>query len=406
MNILTFNCGSSSLTFKVFSVDEVENIQVVLSGKAHRVAVKGSKPSFIEYDRGASRESIETPLDDHGQAAVLVLDKLGELGIKLDCIGHRWVHAAGYFQTAWIDNAVLAQLKALVPILPVHHPAILRVIYACRKALPALSQYVTADGAFHSTIPACAYTYLLPEGLVKKFGFRKHGFHGLSYRYLVRKTAETLGIPLAGSRIVACHLGTGGSSAVAVKDGESVDTSMGYTALSGLVMSTRSGDIDPILTLYLMAVYGYHPDDLMDMLNKKSGLLGISGFSSDIRDIIQRVGEDAQAKLAFEMYVYRLKKYVGSYVAVLGGVDVLVFTDDIGVHNWLVREKVCQGMDWCGVRLDAEANQRASGDEIARLDTPDSKVRILIVPTEEELVICWDGIALMKGKKNVASVRS
>jgi acetate kinase len=387
-------------------VDQVENIRVVLSGKAHRVGVKGSKPSSIEYDRGASRESIETPLDDHGQAAVLVLDKLGELGIKLDCIGHRWVHAAGYFQTAWIDNAVLARLKALVPILPVHHPAILRVIYACRKALPALPQYVTADGAFHSTIPACAYTYLLPEGLVKKFGFRKHGFHGLSYRYIVRKTAESLGIPLQGSRIVACHLGTGGSSAVAVKDGESVDTSMGYTALSGLVMSTRSGDIDPILTLYLMAEYGYHPDDLMDMLNKKSGLLGISGFSSDIRDIIQRVGEDAQAKLAFEMYVYRLRKYVGSYVAVLGGLDVLVFTDDIGVHNWLVREKVCQGMDWCGVRLDAEANQRASGDEIARLDAPDSKVRVLIVPTEEELVICWDGIALMKGKKNVASLRS
>jgi acetate kinase len=406
LNILTFNCGSSSLTFKVFSVDQVEKIGVVLSGKAHRVGVKGSKPSSIEYDCGGSRESVETSLDDHGQAAVLAINKLAELGIKLDCIGHRWVHAAGYFQTAWVDDALLLRLKALVPILPVHHPSILRVIYACRKALPALPQYVTADGAFHSTIPACAYTYLLPEGLVKKFGFRKHGFHGLSYRYIVRKTAESLGIPLQGSRIVACHLGTGGSSAVAVKDGESVDTSMGYTALSGLVMSTRSGDIDPILTLYLMAEYGYHPDDLMDMLNKKSGLLGISGFSSDIRDIIQRVGEDAQAKLAFEMYVYRLRKYVGSYVAVLGGLDVLVFTDDIGVHNWLVREKVCQGMDWCGVRLDAEANQRASGDEIARLDAPDSKVRVLIVPTEEELVICWDGIALMKGKKNVASLRS
>ena len=254
MNILTFNCGSSSLTFKVFSVDQVGKIGVVLSGKAHRVGVKGSKPSSIEYDRGASRESVETPLDDHGQASVLVLDKLGELGIKLDCIGHRWVHAAGYFQTAWVDNALLARLKALVPILPVHHPAILRVIYACRKALPGLPQYVTADGAFHSTIPACAYTYLLPEGLVKKYGFRKHGFHGLSYRYVVRKIVENLGIPLEGSRIVACHLGTGGSSAVAVKDGESVDTSMGYTALSGLVMSTRSGDIDPILTLYLMAV--------------------------------------------------------------------------------------------------------------------------------------------------------
>jgi acetate kinase len=406
LNILIFNCGSSSLTFKVFAVDQAENIQVVLSGKAHRVGVKGSKPSSIEYEHGGSRESVETPLDDHGQAAVLVLDKLGELGIKFDCIGHRWVHAAGYFQTAWVDAALLLRLKALVPILPVHHPAILRVIYACRKALPKLPEYVTADGAFHSTIPACASTYLLPKGLVKKYGFRKHGFHGLSYRYVVRKTAETLGMPLPGSRIVACHLGTGGSSAVAVKSGESVDTSMGYTALSGLVMSTRSGDIDPILTLYLMAVFGYHPDDLMDMLNKKSGLLGISGFSSDIRDIIQRVGDDPQAKLAFEMYVYRLKKYIGSYVAVLGGLDVLVFTDDIGVHNWLVRERVCAGMDWCGVRLDAQANQRASGDEIARLDAPDSKVRVLIVPTEEELVIGWEGIALMKGKQDAASLRS
>jgi acetate kinase len=406
MNILTFNCGSSSLTFKVFSVDPDDTIGVVLSGKAHRVGVKGSRSSSIEYEQGGVRNSVEIPLDNHGQAAELVLKKVGELGITLDCIGHRWVHAAGHFHTAWIDDALLLQLKALVPILPVHHPAILRVIYACRKVLPSLPEYVTADGAFHSTIPACAYTYLLPEDLVKRFGFRKHGFHGLSYRYVVHKTAEYLGIPLQGSRMVACHLGTGGSSAVAVKDGKSVDTSMGYTALSGLVMSTRSGDIDPILTLYLMAVYGYHPDELMDMLNKKSGLLGISGFSSDIRDIIQRIDKDPQAQLAFDMYVYRLKKYIGSYVAVLGGLDVLVFTDDIGVHNWLVRERVCRGMDWCGVRLDGEANQRASGDAIARLDAPDSKVKVLIVPTEEELVIAWEGLGLMKGMRDVASVCS
>jgi acetate kinase len=236
--------------------------------------------------------------------------------------------------------------------------------------------------------------------VTEKFGFRKYGFHGLSYSYVTRAAARFLTTPLENLRIVACHLGTGGSSVAAVKNGHSVDTSMGYSPLPGLVMSTRSGDIDPFLTLYLMSLYGYRPDDLLDILNKQSGLLGLSGFSSDIRDIIRRISEqgEGQAELAFAMYVHRLKKYIGSYVLALAGLDCLVFTDDIGLHNPLVREKVCDNMEWCGIVLDSDANQHAVGDNISRLSPDGSSVQVLAIPTEEEQVIATEGARLLGGK--------
>ena len=394
VNMLVFNCGSSSLTFKVFAARSETDVREVFSGKAHRVGVKGSQPSFLEYHCGPRSERVEAPLETHEQAAAAAIKKLQEWGVPVDCIGHRWGHGGGYFKTAWVDKGLLSKLRELVPLMPIHHPAMLAVILQCRRSLPKTPQFVTTDSAFHASLPPCAYTYPLPKSIVKKFGFRKFGFHGLSYQYVVRTAASRLRLDLGRSRIVACHLGTGGSSVAAVKDGKPLDTSMGYSGLPGLVMSTRCGDMDPMLMTLIMGIYGERADAMIDLVNKRSGLLGVSDFSSDIRDLIPRLDFDPNAKLAFDMYVYRLKKYIGSYCAALGGMDALVFTDDIGLHNWLLRERVCRDMEWCGVLLDAEANRRATGDGISLLSARRSPVKVLAVPTEEELVVCWEGLRL------------
>ena len=402
IQMLVFNCGSSSLTFKVFAASCERDARPLLTGKAHRVGVRGSESSHFEIHDEARDERIETPLETHEQAASLVLRKLEDWGVRVDVIGHRWGHGGSRFRTAWVDRGRLLELRALIPMMPIHHPGMLRVILTCQRTLPRIPQFVTADGAFHATIPAHAYTYPLPRSIVRKFGFRKFGFHGLSYQYVVHAATEHLGLPRSGSRIVACHLGTGGSSVVAVADGASVDTSMGYTGLPGLVMSTRSGDVDPMLATYLMGVYGERSDDLIDLLNKKSGLLGVSGTSSDIRDLIPLLDHDANARLAFDMYVHRLKKYIGGYALILGGMDALIFTDDIGLHNWLVRERVCRDMAWCGVELDPEANRAAIGDVTSLLSAAGSRVKVLAVPTEEELVICWEGMRLIEASHAAA----
>lgn len=400
--MLVFNCGSSSLTFKVFAATTEHDAEPVLTGKAHRVGVTGSEPSFLEFHWGERNERVETPLESHRQAAELVLAKLREWAVRVDVIGHRWGHGGSYFRTAWVDQKLMGHLRALVPMMPIHHPAMLSVIRACRHAAPGTPEFVTTDGAYHATIPEHAYTYPLPKGVVRRFGFRKFGFHGLSYQYVVRAAGRHLDVPPARARIVACHLGTGGSSVCATRGGASLDTSMGYTGLTGLVMSTRSGDIDPMLATYLMGVYGEHSDDLVDLLNKRSGLLGLSGRSSDIRDLIPLLEKDPNAKLAFDMYVHRVKKYVAGYATILGGMDALVFTDDIGLHNWLVRERVCHDMSWCGLELDREANRQATGDVASVLSTPASRVKVLAIPTEEELVICWEGMRLGEGRHATA----
>ncbi|OGJ85470.1 MAG: hypothetical protein A2268_12900 [Candidatus Raymondbacteria bacterium RifOxyA12_full_50_37] len=401
--ILTFNCGSSSLTFKTFTVKAGNDIEEIFIGKAHRVGVKGSEPSFIEYTFSGRREKVETPLPNHGKAALMVLKQIDDLNIKIDYIGHRWTLSAGHFTTAFLNSKLLNTLKALVPLFPIHHPAMMSVIAQCLKGYPGIIQYVTSDNAFHSTIPEYASTYALSRSIIKKCGFRKYGFHGLSYNFVVKQAGTYLKIPASELKIVACHLGTGGSSVAAIDRGRSIDTSMGYTALQGLVMSTRAGDIDPMLTIYLMITFGLRSDEVANLLNKKSGLLGLSGFSSDIRDIIKRIpGKEKQAEIALNMYVHRLKKYIGSYVTLLGGADVVLFTDDIGLHNWLVREKACQAMDWCGIILDQDRNRQAIGDTVSVISPPGSKVTILAMPTEEELVICWDGIRLLMEADNAA----
>jgi len=342
-------------------------------------------------------------IQNHRQASVLILEYIKDSGIKIDCIGHRFVHGGNHFpKSVFLDKNVLEKLILCLPLAPIHNPVALGVIYESNKVFPYLPQYVTFDSAFHSTIPYYAYTYALPKKLIKKVGFRKYGFHGLSYTYVAKMIPGFLKKSAQNLKIVACHLGTGGSSVVAIKNGRSVDTSMGYSPLSGLMMSTRCGDIDPMIMTYLMNAYGYRPDELLDILNKKSGILGISGFSSDITDILRRIygKEDVErASLAFNMYTHRLKKYIGSYIAALGGIDALVFTDDIGIHNWSVREKVCENMKWAGIILDERMNRSISGNKISLISSNKSKVKIVIIPTEEDLAICFEGIKLLRHKK-------
>ena len=344
------------------------------------------------------------PITNYRQAAKLILKFIKENNIIIDCIGNRFVHGGTYFQKpAFVNEENLRKLKLCMPLAPLHNPIALSVIFESRKVFPDIRQYVVFDSVFHSTIPDYAYTYALPKHIAEKYNYRKYGFHGLSYLYVIKTVSDFLETPAEKLKIVACHLGTGGSSVAAIKNGCSVDTSMGFSPLSGLVMSTRSGDIDPMIMIYLMVFYGYRNDDLLNLLNKKSGLLGVSGFSSDIRDIIGRISGEKQAGLAFNMYIQRLKKYIGSYIiAALGGLDVLIFTDDIGVKNPLVREKVCEDMEWCGIVLNKEKNKKYGMKKPELLNSRNSKVRIIAIPTDEEVVIAWEGIKLLKEEKNVA----
>lgn len=404
MNILVFNCGSSSVSYKVFEVEDKKKIEVVTAGKAHRVGVKGSEPSFVEHKYKERIKKDVVPITNYRQAAKLILKFIKENNIIIDCIGNRFVHGGTYFQkSAFVNEENLRKLKLCMPLAPLHNPIALSVIFESRKVFPDIRQYVVFDSAFHSTIPDYAYTYALPKHIAEKYNYRKYGFHGLSYLYVIKTVSDFLETPAEKLKIVVCHLGTGGSSVAAVKNGCSVDTSMGFSPLSGLVMSTRSGDIDPMIMIYLMVFYGYRNDDLLNLLNKKSGLLGVSGFSSDIRDIIGRISGEKQAGLAFNMYIQRLKKYIGSYIiAALGGLDVLIFTDDIGVKNPLVREKVCEDMEWCGIVLNKEKNKKYGMKKPELLNSRNSKVRIIAIPTDEEVVIAWEVIKLLKEEKNVA----
>ena len=402
MNILVFNCGSSSLTYKVFGITASECAKEIISGKAHRVGVKGKEPSFVEHHfRGKTRKDA-VPIRSHKQAAVLALRHINENGIGIDYIGHRFVNGGAHFsKSVFISEDVLKKLYLCLPLAPIHNPVVLEVICECNIKFPHIRQYVTFDTAFHSKMPYYAYTYALPKKIIQKFGFRKYGFHGLSYSYVADAVPKILGRPPEKMKIAACHLGTGGSSVAAIDGGISIDNSMGYSPLSGLMMSTRCGDIDPMLTIYLMAAYGYRPDYLMNMLNKESGLLGISGFSSDIRDIIHCISKEDgnQRSLALDMYVHRLKKYIGSYITILGGIDALAFTDDIGLRNPFIREKVCDEMTWCGIELDKKLNRRAVGNTVSVLNMKKSKVKIISLPAEEELAVCSEGLKLLEAKR-------
>jgi len=398
VNILVFNAGSSSLGCRLYECSAGTDPRPIFAAKAHRVGVMGSEPSFLQCDSDGVSERLVLSLPDHRTAARRILEYLRARGSTIDQVGHRFVHGGEAFEgSVLIDGRVREKLQECVPLAPIHNPVSLSVIDECGRMLDGYQQYVVFDTGFHATMPEWAYTYPLPSDIRRRFHYRRYGFHGISYSYVVPAAAESLGLPLEEVKMIACHLGTGGSSVCAIDGGRSVDTSMGYSPLTGLLMSTRCGDVDPLLALHLLVSYDMRPDDVLSLLTDRSGLLGVAGFSSDLRDILDEVSAEREerASLAFEMYVHRLKKYIGGYVAVLGGIDALVFTDDIGLTNWQVREGVCETAGWFGLRLDPEANRRAVDRSTAEIGAEDSRVRVLAMPTEEELVIAREGVRLL-----------
>ena len=394
MNILVFNCGSSSQNYKLYRVS-AKNLDLICKGKAHRVGVIGKEPSFIEHTWDGVTERLEQPLPDHATAARLVLDFLQSRGLTIDAVGHRFVHGGSLYQRSIvISPEVYASLDGLSPLAPIHNPNSLSVISVCRERLPGIPETLTFDTAFHAGMPESEYTYTLPREICEHFGLRKYGFHGLSYQFVTRQAADFVQRPLESLRMVACHLGTGGSSAAAIRGGQSLDTTMGYSPLPGLMMSTRCGDLDAGIVVELLKL-GMTSKVVSDLLNKKSGLLGVSGTSSDLRDIIASATTDENARLALEMYTYRLTKTIGSFIALLGGIDILLFTDDIGLQNPAVRTLACRGLEWAGVELDEVANETAPLDQISDVSRAGSPVRILALPTDEERVIAEETLRVL-----------
>ncbi|MHC1739493.1 MAG: acetate/propionate family kinase [Anaerolineaceae bacterium] len=397
MNILVFNCGSSSQNYKLYQSNDF-GMELVCKGKAHRVGVKGTEGSFIEHTLNDEVTRSTVAIPDHATAAGLIISFLEEHNLSVDAIGHRFVHGGELFQQSiLLTKTTLSQLEKVLPLAPIHNPNSLSVIKVCLLRFPGKPETLTFDTAFHAGLPESAYTYAIPRDLVLNGSLRKYGFHGLSYKYVSEKAAAYLNQPLESLKLLACHLGTGGSSVCAIQGGRSLDTSMGYSPLAGLMMSTRSGDLDPGVILDMLA-HEQSAAEISDLLNKKSGLLGVSGFSSDIRDLIRSAREDGNefAQLAVEMYVSRLKKTIGSYLALLGGADALIFTDDIGLQNPYIREMTCNGLEWAGVMLDRERNDHAPLDQMSDVSQTGSRVHILVTPTDEEQVIASETALLMK----------
>jgi acetate kinase len=392
MNILIFNCGSSSLSYKIYQSVEADKLETLAAGKAHRVGVTGTEAAFIEHRWAGQTQKLIEPIANHREAAGLVFDFIRAEGIPIDIIGHRFIHGGRLFQqTTLLTDENIKLLDQCAPLAPIHNPNSFSVIQVSRAAMPDTPQYIALDSAFHAGMPDFAHHYALPQKFVDEYDFRKYGFHGLSYQDVCQKASDFLDRPLAELRLVACHLGTGGSSVTAIKNGLSLDTSMGYSPLPGLMMSTRAGDIDPTLVLHLIDRFGYSPAEVNRILNKESGLLGVSGLSSDIRDLINVMPENPRAQLAFSMYTHRLKQYIGGMIAVLGGLDALIFTDDVGLYCPEVRAAACANMAWCGITLDEARNRQASGQTIARINADDSGVAALVIPNDEEMVIGREG---------------
>ncbi len=386
MNVVVFNVGSSSLSFKLY-----RDSSVLVSGKCHRVGVSGREASYIEiFDGDHTVETVE--LHDHRAAAAFVLDHLERRQIRIDAAGHRFADGGAYFtRSVAVTLETRPLLERCVSLAPLHNAAALNIVDLVDNRLRGVPQYVVFDSTFHATLPEVARTYALPAALADRF--KKHGFHGLSYADVLAKAQQYLGENVF--KAVVLHLGTGGSSACAIADGRSIDTSMGYSPLQGLVMNTRCGDLDPGILVELVRE-GYSAADLTRLLHHESGLFGLSGgLSADIRDLMAVMNEDTRARLAFELYVYRAKQYVGAYTCVLNGIDVLIFTDDVGLSVPEVRSAICRNMDVIGIRLDDERNAAACADRIEPLHCDGARVRILAIPNDEESVIYDEGLRLL-----------
>ncbi|MGP1538690.1 acetate kinase [Bacteroides pyogenes] len=396
MKILVLNCGSSSIKYKLFDMDSKE---VIAQGGIEKIGLKGSFLKLTLPD--GSKKVLEKDIPEHTVGVEFILNTLtgSEYGAiksldEINAVGHRMVHGGERFsESVLLNKEVLDAFIACNDLAPLHNPANLKGVNAITAILPNVPQVGVFDTAFHQTMPDYAYLYAIPYELYEKYGVRRYGFHGTSHRYVSQRVCEFLGVKPEGQRIITCHIGNGGSIA-AIKDGKCMDTTMGLTPLEGLMMGTRSGDIDAGAVTFIMDKEGLNTTGVSTLLNKKSGVLGISGVSSDMREIESAVAAgNKQAILAEKMYFHRIKKYVGAYAAVLGGVDAIVFTGGVGENQASCRAAVCEGLEFMGVKMDKSRNSVRGVEAVISAD--DSKVKVVVIPTDEELVIASDTMAIV-----------
>ena len=397
MKVLVLNCGSSSLKYQLFDMTDEK---VLAKGLVDRIGIEGS--TIKHTKAGQAPVTTTTDIPNHKVAIRLVTEHLldpshGALESlnELSAVGHRVVHGGEKFaKSVLIDQEVLEVIEDCVPLAPLHNPANLMGIRAVLDVLPDVPQVAVFDTAFHQSMPAKAYTYGLPYHYYEQNRLRRYGFHGTSHYYVAHRTAELLDKSISGLKIVTCHMGNG-SSITAVEGGKSVDTSLGFSTVPGILMGTRAGDLDPVMLLHLMEQEGITPKAMSHILHKESGLLGISGISSDLRDIEEAASTgNERATLALEMLCYGVRKYIAAYAAAMGGIDAVVFTAGIGENSVLVRQMVCEGLEFLGAKLDVEKNNVRGKETV--VSTDDSRVKILVVPTNEELVIARDTRTLVK----------
>lgn len=396
MNVLVINCGSSSLKYQVIDSNSEE---VLAKGLCERIGIDGR---LVYQPKGGEKEITEAPMPTHTEAVRMVLDALvnPKTGVlksleEIEAVGHRLVHGGEKFAASTIINEeVIQAVEECSDLAPLHNPANLIGVRACQEVLKDVPMVGVFDTAFHQTMPKKAYLYGVPYEYYDKYKVRKYGFHGTSHSYVSKRAAEMLDKPYDSLKTIVCHLGNG-ASICAVENGKSVDTSMGLSPLEGLIMGTRSGDIDPSAVEFMAKKENLSLEEVLNVLNKESGVYGISGLSSDFRDLESASKEgNERAETAREMFCYRTAKYIGSYVAAMNGVDVICFTAGVGENDGKVREKICSYLGYLGITLDEAENQKR-GEE-AVLSAPDSKVTVLLVPTNEELAICRETVALIK----------
>ncbi|MBQ1854826.1 MAG: acetate kinase [Prevotella sp.] len=399
MKILVLNCGSSSIKYKLYDMDDES---VLAQGGVERIGIEGA---FLKLTLpNGEKKQIMHDMPDHKEGVNFVFQTLldPELGAissldEIDAVGHRIVQGGDLFEkSCLVDQKVEEGIESLCDLAPVHNAGHLKGIRAVDHLMPNVPQVTVFDNAFHSTMPAYAYLYAVPYEIYEKYHVRRYGFHGTSHRYVSHRVAEIMGRDIRDLKIITCHIGNGASVA-AIKDGKVMDTSMGLTPLAGVMMGSRSGDIDASAVTYIMDKLGKTPQQMADYLNKESGVLGISGISSDMRDVEAAAKEgNERAKLALQMYAYRIKKYIGAYAAAMGGVDVIVWTAGVGENQTGTRAEACEGLEFLGIEIDREKNAAVRSRE-ELISTPESKVKVYVVPTDEEIVIARDTMELVKG---------
>lgn len=400
MNILVLNCGSSSIKYKLF---EMKSKEVIAQGAIEKIGLQGS---FLKLTLpNGEKKIIEEPIAEHTKGVEFILKALvnAEYGAlksldEINAVGHRMVHGGEKFsESVLLTDEVLKVFEECNDLAPLHNPANMKGVNAISAMLPNVPQIGVFDTAFHQTMPDYAYLYGIPYELYEKYGIRRYGFHGTSHRYVSKRVCDFLGVKYEDQKIITCHIGNGGSVA-AIKDGKCLDTSMGLTPLEGLMMGTRCGDIDAGAVTFLMEKENLSIKEVSDLLNKESGVLGVSGVSSDMRELLAACDEGHErAILSEKMYYHRIKKYIGAYAAILGGVDIIVFTGGVGENQMEMRRDVCRGLEFMGVDLNFELNEKIRSKEIV-ISTPESKVKVVVIPTDEELMIASDAVEILNKK--------